>query len=71
MREQKALLETELQTSCKESKNKEEERTTMLRIFDGMQEVLVKITSLTNTSAPGQPCTLVKYVDIKPKMRRI
>ena len=55
LRQQKALLETELLTSCKESKNKEEERTTMLRIFDGMQEVLGKITSLTNGSAPDQP----------------
>ena len=66
LRKQKALLETELHTSCKESKNKEEERTTMLRIFDGMQEVLGKITSLTNTSAPDQPskeyaCEICEY----------
>ena len=50
LKKQKALVEVELQTSCKESKNKDDERMTILRIFDGMQEVMGKINSLNKDS---------------------
>ena len=47
LKKQKALAQTELLIACKENRNKDEERMTILRIFDGMQEVLGKMNSMT------------------------
>ena len=49
LKKQKAVLESELLTAGKVTKNKDEERMVILRIFDGMQEVMSKINNLTTS----------------------
>ena len=53
LKKQKAALEEEIITGSKESKNKDEERMTILKIFEGMQELMGKMNNQTlNTNTP-------------------
>ena len=65
MKKQKAVLEEEIIIGSKESKNKDEERMTILKIFDGMQEMMGKMNSMTknaaNEPASDYACTLCNY----------
>ena len=64
LKKQKAVLESELLTAGKVTKNKDEERMVILRIFDGMQEVMSKINNLTtsqNNTVKEYQCGVCNY----------
>ena len=64
LKKHKAVLEAELLTASKENKNKDEERMTLLRIFDGMQEVLGKMNNMTtnpNNTVKEYACNICSF----------
>ena len=52
LKKQKTDLEGELSTTSKDNKNKEDERNTLVKIFEGMNEMFARL-DISTTSNPG------------------